>query len=87
MNSASSLPEWVERVVETMPPFSDKRALAKGFSQCFGPISFRTIEDRPFVWRLYNGRATTDTRAAFEAEYARFVAAPKYRSGRTKKTA
>jgi hypothetical protein len=87
MNSASPLPEWVERVVEAMPPFSDKRALAKGFSQCFGPISYRTVEDRPFVWRLYNGRATTDTRAAFEDEYARFVAAPKYRVGRTKKTA
>ena len=87
MNSVLPLPEWLERVVKAAPPFSDKRALAQLFSQCFGPISHRTVEDRPLVWRIFNGRAVTDTRAAFEAEYARFSAAPKYRAGRTKKTA
>lgn len=86
MNS-TSLPAWLERVVEAAPPFSDKRGLAKLFSECFGPISYRTVEDRPLVWQVYNGRATTDTRAAFEAEYARFSAAPRYRSGRAKPVA
>ena len=87
MNSASSLPEWLERVVGAAPPFSDKRTLAQLFSQCFGPISHRTVEDRPLVWQIFNGRAVTDTRAAFVAEFARFNAAPKYRAGRAKKTA
>ena len=87
MNSVSPLPEWLERVVETAPPFSDKRTLARLFSQCFGPISYRTVEDRPLIWQIFNGRAVTDTRAAFEAEYARFSAAPRYRSGRAKPVA
>ena len=38
MNSASSLPEWVERVLETAPVYSDKRAMAELFSSLFGPI-------------------------------------------------
>ena len=37
MNS-TSLPAWLERVVKAAPPFSDKRGLAKLFSECFGPI-------------------------------------------------
>jgi len=87
MNSVLPLPEWIGRVVETAPHFVDKRTLAQLFSQCFGPISHRTVEDRPLVWQISNGRAVTETRAAFEAEYARFNASPKYRSGRAKKTA
>ena len=54
-------------------------------SSLFGPISYRTVEERPFTWQISNGYAVTNTRAAVEAEYSRFVAAPKYRAGRTKK--
>jgi hypothetical protein len=87
MNSASSLPEWVERRLETAPVYSDKRGLAELFSSLFGPISYRTVEDRPFTWQISNGYAVTHTRTAVEDEYARFSAAPKYRAGRAKKTA
>ncbi len=86
MNS-TSLPAWIERRLETAPHFSDKRTLARLFSECFGPISYRTVEDRPLVWQVYAGRAVTSTRAAFEAEYTRFSAAPRYRSGRAKPVA
>jgi hypothetical protein len=87
MDPAVLLPEWVKRRIETAPEYSDKRTLAQLFTECFGPISYRTIEDRPLVWQLHNGRAVTHTRTAFEAEFARFDAAPRYRAGRSKKTA
>jgi hypothetical protein len=67
--------------------YSDKRTLAKIFSELFGPISYRTIEDRPLTWQLHNGYAVTHTRTAVEAEYARFSASPKYRTARAKKSA
>jgi hypothetical protein len=87
MTSISSLPSWIERKLEAAPVHSDKRSLAELLSSLFGPISYRTVEDRPFTRQISNGYAVTNTRAAVEAEYARFVAAPKYRAGRTKKTA
>jgi hypothetical protein len=81
------LPDWVERKLEGAPVHLDKRGLAELFSSLFGPISPRTVEERPFTWQLNNNRAVTNTRTAVEYEYARFVAAPKYRVCRTKKTA
>ena len=71
-----SLPSWVEHKLEAAPVHSDKRSLAELLSSLFGPISYRTVEDRPFTWQISNGYAVTNTRAAVEAEYARFVAAP-----------
>jgi hypothetical protein len=85
--SAAPLPERIEHKLETAPHFLDKRGLAQLFTELFGPISYRTIEGRPLVWRIHNGRAVTETRAAVEAEYARFVASPEYRVGGAKKTA
>jgi hypothetical protein len=88
MNSASSLPEWVERKLEGVSVYSDKRGLAELLTDIFGaPISPRTVEDRPLVWQIYNGYAVTHTRTAVEDEYARFNAAPRYRSGRAKPVA
>jgi hypothetical protein len=87
MNSASSLPAWVEDKLKAAPVYSDKRGLAELLRNLFGPISYRTVEDRPYTWQISNGYAVTHTRTAVEDEYARFSAAPKYRSGRAKKTA
>jgi hypothetical protein len=82
----TKLPEWVEAKVQVAPRYSARRGLAELLSELFGPISPRTLEDRPFTWRLSNGRAVTETRAAVEAEFVRFDAALKYRGGRAKKT-
>ena len=57
MNSVRPLPEWIERVVEAAPPFSDKRGLAKLFSECFGPISLR-----PSKTALLSGGSSTVAR-------------------------
>jgi hypothetical protein len=83
----AALREQVERVLKTAPVNSGKRGLAEICTLLFGPISYRTIETRPLTWRLHNGKATTPTRPAVEAELQRFLASPKYRSGRTKETA
>jgi hypothetical protein len=81
--SPKPLPEWIERKLETTPPRLDRRGLARAFSDIFGvPYSHRTMEARPYPWRMVNGRATTETRNAVEDEYARFEAAPEYRAGR-----
>jgi hypothetical protein len=79
MNSESSLPDWVERVLDGAPIHSDRRQLAEILTRLFGKVSYRTIEGRPYPWRKHNGRAVTPTRPAVEAEYRRFVAEPQYR--------
>jgi hypothetical protein len=79
-----SLPAWVERELETAPHNIDKRALTRLITRLFGPISHRTIEERPYKWRRFNNYAVTETRPAIEAEYARFIAAPEYRVVRKK---
>jgi hypothetical protein len=86
MNSVS-LPVWIEGRLETAPRYSDRRGLAKLHTELLGPISPRTLEEWPLVWQLVNGRAVTPTRDAIALAYERFQAAPKYRAGRTKKTA
>jgi hypothetical protein len=83
----NSLPAWIEHVLETAPHYSDRRGLAEIFTRLFSPVSPRSLESRPYVWQISNGRAVTETRAAVEDEYARFIAAPKYRGGQAKKTA
>jgi hypothetical protein len=85
--TAVVLPDWVEQALAGAPYNLDRRGLAELLSRLFGPISYRTIEGRDWVWRTHNGRAVTETRPAVEAEYARFIAAPEYRVIRTKKTA
>jgi hypothetical protein len=82
-SSADDLPDWIERRIEGEPVHSDKRGLAKILSDLFGPISYRTVENRPLVWRMSNGKAVTPTRSAVEAEYRRFKASPEYRTRRT----
>jgi hypothetical protein len=82
----NSLPNWIEQRLETAPHYSDRRGLAQLLTSLFGPISYRTIEGRPLTWQMSNGRAVTETRPAVEAEYTRFIAAPKYRGGQAKKT-
>jgi hypothetical protein len=85
--TSETLPAWIEHVLETAPRYSDRRGLADLLTRLFGPTSHRTLEERPYVWQIHNGRAVTETRPAVEAEYARFIAAPKYRVTRTKRTA
>jgi hypothetical protein len=85
--SPSILPGWVEVKLATSPVYSDKRRLAQIISGLFGPISYRTIETRPLAWRIHNGKAVTETRAAVVAEWERFEASPEYRTARAKEVA
>jgi hypothetical protein len=80
-------PAWIERRLEMAPHYSDRRGLAQIHSELLGPLSPRSLEEWPLTWQLVNGRAVTNTRDAIALAYARFQAAPKYRGGRTKKTA
>jgi hypothetical protein len=88
MNS-EALPDYVERRLENAPVYSRKRQLAAIFTELFGPISHRTVESRPLVWRRVSGYgvAVTPTRPAVEAEYRRFAGAVEYRTGRARKIA
>jgi hypothetical protein len=84
--TSPTLPDWVERELETAPIHIGKRDLARLLTRLYGPISHRTIEERPYVWRRFNNYAVTKTRPAVEDGYARFIAEPEYRGGRAKKT-
>jgi hypothetical protein len=81
----SVLPEWVEREIANEPKHVDKRKLAQIVTRLFGPISHRTIEQRPYRWRRFNNYAVTPLRPAIEAEFARFDSALEYRAGKSKK--
>jgi hypothetical protein len=73
------LPDWVEAEVALAPIHSTKKELADLISKLFGRISPRTVETRPLVWRVHNGKAVTETRPAIAAEWERFKTSPEYR--------
>jgi hypothetical protein len=87
LRSSVALPDWIERALDTAPEHSDRLALANLITHLFGPISRRTVEERPYTWILSNGKAVVRTRDAIAAEYERFVASPRYRGGRAKRAA
>jgi hypothetical protein len=89
MAFAIVLPESIERKIKSLPSRLDRPGIAQAFSETFGvSYSSRTIEARPYAWKIINGRATADTRSAFTDEYLRINASPEYRVGGTaKKTA
>ena len=82
-----SLPPHLEALLNEAAENSDRRGLAKLHTQGIAPISARTFEEWPLVWRLVNGRAVTDTRTAIELAYKRYLDAPQYRGGRRKRPA
>jgi hypothetical protein len=86
MNS-TPLPAWIERELKAAPHHLHRRGLADLVTRLFGPISYRTIEGRPYIWRISNGHAVTETRLAIQAEYERFIAAGEYRTVQAKKSA
>ena len=81
------LPPHLEALVKAAAENSDRQGLAKLHTQGIAPISPRTFEEWPLVWRLVNGRAVTRTRTAMELAYKRFLDAPQYRGGRSKRPA
>ena len=83
----TSFPDWLEQRVAAAPEYSDRTGFAKIHSESLGPLSPRTLEDWPLVWKRVNGRAVTRTRNAMEVAWRRFDAAPEYLGGRGKKTA
>jgi hypothetical protein len=84
MPPLAPLPPWIENVLAGAPAYVTKRELAAIISNLFGPISYRTIETRPFIWKIYNGKAVTSTRGAIISEYNKFLNSPSYRVARTK---
>jgi hypothetical protein len=81
----TSLPLYVEKRLETAPEHSDRRGIAAIHTELFGPISPRSLEEWPLVWKLVAGKAVANTREAITYAYQRFRDAPEYRGGRTKK--
>jgi hypothetical protein len=85
---SSSLPIWIENRLETAPRYISRRDLAALHRELLAPLSPRTLEVWPLVWRRVGGYAVTNTRDAMEFAWRRFESAPEYRvSGTTKETA
>jgi hypothetical protein len=83
MNSAVVLPESIQRRIKALPRRLSRRQIAKEFKEEFGvEYSHRTIEARPYAWKIINGQATADTEEAFTDEYLRISASPEYRTKR-----
>ena len=69
---------------EITSSYQSREQLAERYRAKYGPISPRTLERWPLVWRFLNGRAVADV-AEFDAECARrFMAAPAIRGGAAK---
>jgi hypothetical protein len=73
--------------LERLPRYAARLQLAEIHQHYYGPISFRTLETWPLVWRRVNGRAVAEVRAFLAEAQRRFDAAPVIRGGRNDRTA
>lgn len=64
------------------PTRVDRRASAELVSRHFFPVSHRTIEAWPLVWRHVNGKAVVETAELFAFAQSKLDAAPPIRGGR-----
>lgn len=74
---ASALPD-----LSTLPRNVDRRAGAELITRFFFPVSPRSLEVWPLVWRHVNGKAVVATADLFAVAEAKLSAAPPIRGGR-----
>ena len=65
-----------------LPARVDRKAGAELVTHHFFPVSHRTIEAWPLVWRHVNGKAVVETAELFAFAQAKLDAAPPIRGGR-----
>jgi hypothetical protein len=65
-----------------LPRYGDRRLLAQIHHRYWGPVSARTLEKWPLVWRILNGRAISEVRPFLIEAQRRFDAAPAILGGR-----
>jgi hypothetical protein len=86
-NNALPLSLPAEPDLEKLPRYGDRRQLAQIHEQYYGPMSPRTLESWPLVWRMSNGRAVAETREFLVEAQRRFDAAPAMLGGRSRRVA
>jgi hypothetical protein len=70
-----------------LPPYADRRTLARIISERLFPISYRTLEAWPLPVRHVNGRAVMETKAVLAFAASKLAEAPIIMGGRGKKAA
>jgi hypothetical protein len=84
----ASLPQQAAREIgitpdlSTLPRNVDRRAGAELVTRFFFPVSPRSLEVWPLVWRHVNGKAVVATAELFAVAEAKLSAAPPIRGGR-----
>ena len=71
-----ALPRYLVDVLANTPVYSDRRSGADLLEQYLYPVSHRTLEVWPVLWRHVNGKAITLTVVLFAVGYARLSSAP-----------
>lgn len=66
----------------TRPSRVDRKRGAQMITELYFPISPRTLEAWPIIWRYVNGRATCDTEELLALAEAKLNAAPPLMGGR-----
>jgi hypothetical protein len=59
----------------------DKNQLAEIYNRYFGPLSPRSLERWPIIWRTVNGRNVSSVRDFLALAKTRFESAPLIRGG------
>jgi hypothetical protein len=77
--NAAPLPGWIEARLRTAPHYIGRRDLAALHTETLGPLSPRTLEAWPLVWKRVGGYAVTNARDAMQFAWERFESAPEYR--------
>lgn len=68
-----------------LPPRVDRRTGAELVTRFYFPVSHRTLEAAPLMWRRVNGKAVCETAELFAWAQAKLDAAPPIRGGRAPK--
>ena len=82
--SRKSASEGTAGVPPGIPQRVDRRTAAALLTQHMFPVSHRTLEAWPLVWRVVNGKAVVETEELFAAADAKLSAAPAVRGGRAR---
>jgi hypothetical protein len=84
---SASMPPWIQERLKTAPRYIGRRDLAALHTELLGPLSPRTLEAWPLVWRRVGGYAVTNVFDAMAFAWERFENAPEYRNSSVKKSA
>jgi hypothetical protein len=76
------LPEYIQRVLPSLPRNADRRTLAPIITRLIYPLSHRSMEIWPLDWRRVNKHSVAATEQALRHAWRIYSAAPVTRAGR-----